>query len=206
MNVMRPARCGVWPIPGLALLGLLLLHGCATTPTSVSLQGPMWESRQASLTALRDWSLSGRISVIQQEKGWHASLRWVQTEQGYSIDITNPLGQTVARIEGDASGVRARTSDGRLLNASDPDDLMEEAIGLRIPVSGLQYWVKGLPDPAEPGKLYGDDQSRLIQLEQSGWTIEYPRYSQLSTLDLPARIRARQDDLRVQVVVDQWRL
>jgi outer membrane lipoprotein LolB len=156
--------------------------------------------------ALGDWGLAGRISVTQQGKGWHASLRWEQTPRGFSIDITNPLGQTVARIQGDAAGVAAQTSDGRSLNASDPDDLVEEAIGVRIPVGGLRYWVRGLPDPAKPGTPFGDDKSRLVRLEQSGWTIEYPRYARVSTLDLPALIRARQDDLEVRLVVDQWRL
>jgi outer membrane lipoprotein LolB len=189
----------------LALIGAVLLYGCATAP-SRTLQGPAWESRQASLTALQDWGLSGRISVTQREKGWHASLRWEQTPQGFSIDITNPLGQTVAQIRGDAAGVAAQTSDGRSLSAGDPDDLVEEAVGLRIPVGGLRYWVKGLPAPAKPGTLFGDGQSRLTRLEQSGWTIEYPRYVRVSTLDLPALIHARQDDLEVRVVVDQWRL
>ena len=110
----------------------------------------------------------------------------------------------MARIEGNKQGVQVQTSEGRILRAENPDNLVEQAVGLRIPVSGLQYWVKGLPDPTEPSVLEGDSQGRLTVMEQNGWLIEYPRYTQIASLDLPARIKARQDDLKVQVVVRQW--
>jgi outer membrane lipoprotein LolB len=197
--------CGrrVWRQSVFLLAGALLLAGCVTPPAN-PLGGTPWESRRVALEAFQDWDLSGRISVISDGEGWHASLRWKQTARGYTIDIRNPLGQVVARIQGDGSGVQVRTSDGRLLRASDPDDLVEEAVGLRIPVSGLRYWVKGLPDPSQPSVLAGDAEGRLTLLEQDGWTIEYPDYTHVAGLDLPVRIRARQDALKVQVIVGQW--
>jgi outer membrane lipoprotein LolB len=189
---------------GLILLAALLLGSCATQRPVEPLMGDAWKSRQTALTALRDWSLSGRISVTKESEGWHASLRWEQTRQGYSIDLRNPLGQTVARIEGNEQGVQVRTSDGEIRSASDPDQLVEETLGLRIPVKGLQYWLRGVPDPASPSTLAGDTEGHLTRLEQDGWVIEYPSYTQAAGLDLPARIRARQEQLKVQLVVNQW--
>lgn len=182
---------------------VVLLNGCATSPEG-SLANTPWESRRGELMALQDWTLAGRISVINEAKGWHARMLWVQTDQGYAIDITNPLGQIVARIQGDARGVRVQTSDGRVLTAADPDRLVEQAVGMRIPVSGLRYWVKGLPDPDAPSTLAGDPEGRLTRLQQDGWLIEYAGYSQVAHLELPRKIKARQDDLKVQVIADQW--
>ena len=64
--------------------------------------------------------------------------------------------------------------------------------------------MKGLPNPNVPSELKGDPEGRLTQLQQDGWVIEYPSYSQVANLELPRKIKARQDDLKVQVIADQW--
>lgn len=187
------------------LLGAVLLGACAVGPTAGP-PGERWESRRAALTALQDWSLTGNMGVLTAEQGWHASFQWTQEEQGYQIDLIGPFGQGRVHIAGDAQGVQVRTADGQALTATDPEQLLADAIGVRIPVAGLSYWVRGLPDPRQPSVLAGDSLGRLTRLEQGGWVVEYPRYMPVAALELPAQIRARKGDLSVKIVIQQWRL
>jgi outer membrane lipoprotein LolB len=110
------------------------------------------------------------------------------------------------RIWGDARRVSVYTADGRVLSATDPEQLLAATMGIRIPVNGLIYWIRGLPDPHQQSELTGDKAGRLIRLEQNGWIIDYLRYEQIAGLELPTRIRARQNGLKVQLVINEWNL
>ena len=196
------------------LISVLLLGACAPAPPSQPLTGAAWEARQQALSKLDNWTLIGRIGVTTESEGWHGNLRWSQQRRDYAIDIVGPLGQGRISIQGNDYGVRVRTADGEY-TASDPEQLLAETAGLRIPIRGLFYWVRGLPKPDVPGVLSGDDQGRLTYLEQEGWVIDYPSYVPVgirdveiraTILDLPDRINARQNGLQVKLVIREWTL
>lgn len=185
---------------------MVLIAACAGISPVETLTDTRWAARQAKLSAINDWTLSGRIGVIENQKGWHASLYWNQQGQAYSIELIGPLGQGRLRIRGNEREVTVRTADGQVLSAPRPEQLLEETVGFRIPVDGLVYWIRGLPDPSQRRLLKGDQQGRLLRLEQNGWVIEYPRYMQVADLELPAQIRARRGDVQLKLVIKKWDL
>jgi outer membrane lipoprotein LolB len=187
------------------LLVSVLIGGCATPPSG-PLDSTRWETRQRVLNGLEWWDLAGRIGVTNDQQGWHANFNWAQRGPDYSIDISGPMGQGRMRIEGNPGGVEIKTSEGKVMTATDPDRLIETALGVRIPVNGLMYWVRGLPAPNPRAELAGDPEGRLTRLEQSGWLIQYPRYAREAALDMPAQIWARKDDLRIKLIIEQWNL
>jgi outer membrane lipoprotein LolB len=79
-----------------ALLAVLLLAGCATTPA------PRGGQSAALLSA---WQLNGRVSLTRGEEGWHASLRWQEQADSYFLKISGPLGQGGFQLNGDSHGV-----------------------------------------------------------------------------------------------------
>jgi len=193
------------------LTGLLgtFLGACTSLPRGSSNQPPAaapWAARQELLGDLQRWDLSARISVVHGDEGWHGSVRWRQTPTGYSIDMVGPLGQGRIAIDGSRGRVELLTADGRQLTATDADALLAEATGLAVPISGLFYWIRGLPAPEIPGDLVGDEQGRLTRLRQGGWSIDFARYTQIQNLQLPARITAQQDDLEVRLAINSWDL
>jgi outer membrane lipoprotein LolB len=188
------------------LAGINLLAACAITSSTVPLNDTPWLSRQASLKALRYWDVSGRIAVINDQQGWHASLRWIQRGSAYAIELFGPLGQGRLNIHGSPQGVSMQTADGQVLSAADPEQLLEQTTGMRIPISGLVYWLRGLPDPSQSSELTGNEKGQLTRLNQGDWVIEYPLYTEVAKLELPTRIQAYRDQLKVKVVIDTWKL
>lgn len=186
------------------VLTLTLLALTACTPLAVTPPAAApWAVRKAALSAL-DWTLIGRIGVTTETDGWHGTLRWTQTTDRYAIDLMGPLGQGAISIRGDAAGVSVRTQDGQTLTAADPEALLQEASGIRIPLAGLLYWVRGLPIPDQPSVLSGDEQGRLNRIEQDGWVVEYSEYTDVDGLALPERITARRSDVQVKLVINTW--
>lgn len=192
----------------IGMVTLLQLAGCATPPASSPEAASAWSARQIALRPLTTWQADGRIGVISGQEGWHAGFQWAQQDSSYRIDLIGPLGQGRVMIESDGQEVRIQTQDGQNWTAVDADDLLEQTLGVRLPVNGLRYWVRGLPEPGSRPVLQIDASGHLIRLEQNGWIIEYPAYAPtpVRNLDLPERIVARRQDLNVKLMIEQWKL
>jgi outer membrane lipoprotein LolB len=181
---------------------LLALAGCASqqareaTPNALDLASPRY--------AL--WQIKGRVSLIKGEQGWHASLNWREDAGRYRLDLSGPLGQGAVRVEGDSTGVRLRTADGREYAAQDADALVQAVTGWRFPVAGIRYWVRGVPVPGEAAVINTDRNGRLVHLAQSGWDITYERFQDLEERAWPTRLRLTAEDVSVRLVVDEWTL
>ncbi|HHW76924.1 MAG TPA: outer membrane lipoprotein LolB [Xanthomonadaceae bacterium] len=190
---------------GIPLALAALLSGCAVPPVSPVGQGA-WEARQPALGRLTVWRAVGRIGVVNGQDGWHASFQWAQRGPGYRIDLIGPLGQGRVVVRGDGREVSVQTQDGQNWTAPDPDALLEQTLGVRLPVNGLRYWVRGLPEPGPNPTIQTDASGRLTRLEQNGWIIDYPAYAPAAAHELPTRIVAQRGDLSVKLVIEQWTL
>jgi len=83
---------------------------------------------------------------------------------------------------------------------------MRTHAGWRVPLSGLRYWIIGLPDPqARVIDLELDPMGRLAELRQLGWHIRYQRYGEFDGVALPTRLTLENSQLRAKLVVRSWR-
>ncbi len=199
------SRCGRVLVAALALV----IAGCATTPKPPAVGDPelAWQARQALLSAQQDWRFRGRIAIRHGEEGWQAGLNWRQRQRRFDIQVLDPLGRKVAQLDGDGGRVTLITAEGGRARAEDPERLMRRVLGWSLPVSGLRYWVLGVPDPeGPPPRLELDGAGRLSRLTQDGWAVEYRRYEPHGGVDLPAKLVLSRADLRVRLVVKDWEL
>jgi outer membrane lipoprotein LolB len=189
------------------LLVAALLSGCAGTPIrrqiSPEIQGA-WDAHQASVMALNNWYLQGRVAVSTEDDGWTATLQWTQSNDAYVIRIIAPFGQGTYELQGQPGNVVMRAPK-RVMIAKDPETLMQSNLGWTLPLAGLRFWVRGLPDPAKPAtKIRVDDQGRLTELDQGGWHIDVLGYVRRGTIDLPEKLYISARQLEVRLAVKQW--
>lgn len=190
-----------------AFIVMLLLWGCASTPEPADLEvvDDTWTLRRDTLLQLQNWELDGRIGITVEHQAWQASLVWVQRGENFLLDVAGPLGQGRLMVSGGPNGVRAERHDGRVVNATDVESLLRSELGWTLPVEGLRYWVKGVPNPRESTQSIAlDELGRLAELNQGGWRIRYPSYIESDDVDLPHKIRLDSGDVSVRMVVDQW--
>jgi outer membrane lipoprotein LolB len=178
------------------------LAGCATLPI---------ESRKGvfpgpGIEAYPVWQFKGRVSLMQGEQGWHASLNWHESPEHYRLNLAGPMGQAAMQIDGDSEGVRLRTANGDERVAQDADALVKSATGWQFPVSGIRYWVRGVPAPAAEAQVFTDEHGRPARLLQSGWDIRYTRFEHVAGRDWPTRMQLAAGDISVRLVIDEWRL
>lgn len=132
-------------------------------------------------------------------------MRWDEAAGSYRLNLAGPLGQGAMQINGDTAGmVRLQTADGQQYATRDADALVMSVTGWQLPVTGLRYWVRGIPAPGGEARFTTDEQGRLVRLEQDGWDISYNRYQALAGRDWPTRMRLETADISVTLVVDEW--
>ncbi|MEG0821473.1 MAG: outer membrane lipoprotein LolB [Burkholderiaceae bacterium] len=175
----------------LAAAAAFLLAACATAPRPTAEQS--WAGRFSVTATLGDWrdSVSGRF-LLERSPGFLA------------LDLSTPVGGTVARIEIDAAGARARGVQIAETRGPDAEALTQQLLGFGLPVRGLPDWIEGRPMPDRIATI--EPQGGPIErIEQDGWRISILERSATGT---PRRLLMERAELdgapavKLQLVLD----
>ena len=197
--ILRCGRSGTCVVNAFAMLAVAMLGSCATVV-------PAPPAAEVELVAAERFDIAGRLSARRGRDGVAANFNWRHGPDGDWIDVITPTGQTVARMSGDATGVRVERPGEPALAAADWDVLTRDVLGVPVPVQGLASWVGGAPRAGVPFGLERDAKGRPLVLRQSGWEIVYS-YADGAPPTRPARLVMRYPDpetIEVRVVVDRW--
>lgn len=192
----------------LVLMLAMLVTACATPPPKIAPNGDAeaaWRLRQETLAAFDTWGMDGRIAISRDDEAWHASLEWRQIADIYQIKLRGPFSQGSVQLDGSRQSVVLRTGAEQAYASNDPDALFQQHLGWQVPVSALRHWMIGLSQPDSPREIELDAAGRLSVLRQSGWEVNYLRYSEIGGRDLPDKVFMSNGPLKVRVVVSNWR-
>jgi outer membrane lipoprotein LolB len=192
---------------GSAAAAVVVLAGCA----SVKPQGPSTSNAATSVTAQTSRAYQGRFAVQYndqngQQRNAYGNFTWQETGDTVTLQLRNPLGQTLAVVTSSPASATLELPNRQPLTADNVSTLMQNALGFALPVEGLRYWLQPSPAPTSRAKTEKDPEqpSRLKQITQDGWTIDYLAYA-----DAPAtgvkRINLTRSDppLDIKLVLDQ---
>ncbi|MCL7941018.1 lipoprotein insertase outer membrane protein LolB [Halomonas sp. ATCH28] len=188
------------------LLALALLAGCAgraPAPEGERAAG-QWQAQAERLAELDTWVLAGKAGLRTPEDSTSANLDWSQHPHYYRLLISGPFGSGRSTLEGREGRFSLTTAEGRF-EAETPEALMEEQLGWSLPVSALSDWIRGLPADDSAHRLEEDELGFPQRLEQDGWEIAYRDWTHVAELWLPRRLVMTYDELRVTLVVTDWR-
>lgn len=191
------------------LMAAITLAACSTTPPHKFVADPdkRWEQRKSELSEIKDWDLSGRIAIVNGHESWHLSMKWQRHGDKYILDLSGPFGAGHAQLTGAEGNVLLVDSDQNYFYADNPDRLLHEVTGLRMPVKSLLFWISGIPD----GNVNVDNQSldaygRLAELKQSDWQVRFKQYVDVDQHELPQKIFINGFNLKVKIFIDEWDL
>ena len=186
---------GRWLILGIAFL---IMTACSTTQVEEGVKYS--KSTREHLYDLGLWSFSGRLALTGKKDAWQASIVWAHDLGSDEIKLSGPLGQgaTVIRLSSDE--VIIDRGDGKVLSSRQPEDFINQQLGLAVPVRSLRYWVVGLPEPSTTFVLTTDG------FVQSGWLIEYKQEQVVNSELLPRKISVTNEQVKLKLMIDQWGL
>jgi len=129
-----------------------------------------------------------------------------QQGENATLQLLNPLGQTMARVVASPSGATLELPGHPTQTAPDVQGLMQRALGFPLPIDGLRYWLKPAISPDSPARTQTDPATgRMRQIEQDGWTIDYVAYTDDAQTALIKRVNLSRSDpaLDVKLVLDR---
>jgi outer membrane lipoprotein LolB len=193
---MSFARSLFLPVVLAALLGL---GGCA----SLQPQTPA-APRAAPFEVL------GRVLVSYDGRAFTANVRWRHAPDADEIWLMTPTGQALAHLHEDGTGAVITSADQTQYRASRVEALTKRALGWELPMTRLQYWVRGVPAPVIPPDAPAeigerDTAGRIRQLMQDGWRISYEHYPLTQNDGLPRRLELVGAAQTLRLVIDTWR-
>lgn len=190
----------------LCLTILLATTACTTTLPLAGGTNVSWLEHQQQIARLHYWTINGRLAVSNGTESWYLDLSWQQQGDAYVIKLIGPLGAGQIQLHGDQSGVVLDDGKHRPQYADDAESLLYEHTGLKIPVAGMLFWVRGIPDPQMSSGSLDLLAGKLKQLQQGGWQLQFRHYQQVNDTVLPQKLFMQRDDLEVRLVIDQWQL
>lgn len=191
------------------LLSFFLMTACLLPQAKSA--APISKSQKTTPSAApssfpSSWEISGAMAARSNNKSWSASLNWRQRgATHYQIRLSGPLGSGTVLINKQGSTVTYR--DGpRIIYAKNAAELLRQQTGVRLPVTNLYYWVRGMPAPGGVQSAKRDSANRLALLRQSGYTIQYSQYMTVGKTVLPSHIRLQGNGVFIKLVINRWRV
>ena len=193
----------------IALALLLLVAGCAAPPQRPASPADLerlYEQRHQRLAQVVNWELDSRLAVRGGGEGGSGHFSWRVAGNQSVMDFYGALGRGAWRLVADGDMAELALANGEIYRAESVQDLVRNQVGWEVPVNELAWWVRGLVAPGSYSHRTLDQQGQLISLNQSGWAIQFERYTQHDGESLPVRLTASRGESRVRLAVRDWHL
>jgi outer membrane lipoprotein LolB len=210
MRLSRPIffpRAPRGAVLGFAAAAVVALAGCA----SVKPQGPSTSNAATAVTAQTSRSYQGRFAVQYtdqngQPRNAYGNFSWQETGDTVTLQLRNPLGQTLAIVTSSPASATLELPNRQPLTADNVSTLMQNSLGFALPVEGLRYWLQPSPAPTSRATTEKDPEqpSRLKEITQDGWTIDYVAYADApATAVKRVNLSRAEPPLDIKLVLDQ---
>ena len=89
-----------------------------------------------------------------------------------------------------------------MLSAPRPEQLLQETLGLDMPVSAMTRWLRGMPrNPVTSGEVEGSTKTAIEGFNELGWQVEVQRRDKSMN---PRRVRISRSGANFLVIVKGW--
>lgn len=189
-----------------AALVCLLLVACGGTARIDAPVNAQWEQRRQVLEGITSWEFTGSINVRDSNDSQSSRIRWRQNNEAYTINLWGTFNVGATQIDGRPGEVTISQQGQDAVNTESPEELLYQELGYELPVTELNYWIKGIPAPGLRADMQFGDNDQLMQFFQAGWQINYMAYTNFGTETLPTRIRIKKTPLRLDLIRLNWNL
>ena len=189
------------------LLAVYLLAACSSAPKIDKDSKPqLWLKHQIAISDITAWNINGRLGVKSEKNSGTATMLWEQSFADYELRVIAPLGQGTYILKGTRDGVVMHGPKNKITMAKTAEQLLYEALGWKIHLNGLKYWVRGVPEPYMVySELSLDEKGRLTNMKQSGFDVSVLRYTEHNGIFLPEKLTIKSDDIQLKLVIKVWK-
>ena len=182
------------------------LSACSSLAPPAS-ENSSWTLQSQQLEKLTHWQLRGRVNVRYNNESQTPRIHWQHSSRAYQIRLWGTFNAGNTLIRGEPGRVSLDQGDEHF-SASSPEELILQQLGYELPISYLEFWIKGLPVPDRPAALFFNDLNQLTAFKQADWTVTLSDLRDYGGLALPRRvdIMRSENDAQLRFVGLRWTL
>ncbi|HEY8034897.1 MAG TPA: lipoprotein insertase outer membrane protein LolB [Methylobacter sp.] len=175
---------------------IFLLSACSV----VQVKPDMHYSRTAMLHLyeLEHWSFEGRLALTGQNDSWSANISWEHSPESEKIKLSGPFGQGAVVISLTGNVVTIDRGEDNVQSSTQPEEFINQQLGMFVPVHSLRYWVVGLPEPSNSYKDIG------VGFNQFGWLSEYKQMQLVNNEVMPHKMTVMNNQVKLKLIIDRW--
>lgn len=196
--ICRPVAVIVWVSLSLALAA------CSGTARIEAPVNAEWEQRREVLAQISQWEFIGSLNVRDASDAHSSRIRWQQSDDIYQINLWGTFNVGATQIDGRPGEVQIVQQGEDPVFTESPEELLYQELGYELPVTELNYWIKGIPAPGPSSDLQFGETNQLRAFQQVGWQISYLGYTNFGPETLPTRIRIEKAPLRLDLTRLRW--
>lgn len=174
----------------------LLLSACSVAPVETGAQYS--SAAMQHLYEMKYWSFEGRLALTGKNDSWSANISWEHSPETEKIKLSGPMGQgaVVISLTGDAVTIDRGGDD--VQTSTQPEEFINQQLGMFVPVRSLRYWVVGLPEPSVSYKQTD------VGFNQGGWLNEYKQMQSVNDAAMPHKMTVMNNQVKLKLVIDHW--
>ena len=204
-SFLGPSRTLALRIAEFCIVAMALSACSSLAPPAT--KNSIWAQQSQQLEKLTHWKLRGRVNVRYDNESQTPRIQWQHKNRAYQVRLWGTFNAGNTLIQGEPGSVTLNQND-KHLTASSPEELILQQLGYELPISYLEFWIKGLPAPGSPAKLVFNDLNQLMEFKQAGWVVALSDLRDYNGLALPRRVDIvrSEDDARLRFVGLNWTL
>ena len=145
-----------------------------------------------------DGRLKVGLALTGQNDSWSANISWGHSPEEEKIKLSGPLGQGTVVILLTGNVVTIDRGGDDVQSSTQPEEFINQQLGMFVPVQSLRYWVVGLPEPS------GSFKETATGFNQSGWLIEYKQMQPVDNGTMPRKMMVTNEQVKLKLIIDQW--
>ena len=183
-----------------AAFAVLLLSGCISAPHVPVSDGTYSKSAREHLYGVEKWHLEGRLAISAPKDSWSANIEWGHQPGRENIKLSGPLGQGAVLIELSGNVVKIDRGGGNVQTSSQPEQFINQQLGMFVPLQSLRFWAVGLPESGQ------DFQETADGFVQDGWLVAYKEMQKAGAEMMPHKLAVSDGQVKLKLIIDQWDL
>lgn len=192
------------------IFSCLLLFGCSSIQTADT--PVQWQQHQYKLSQISSYTLSGQLGYISPTEKRSLSMQLTKNGSHSELRLSTFLGQTVMKMTITPDHSTIDSYQGEHFEAKDPNVLIEQLTGLNIPVTELQNWLLGLPNPADSYTFNNNHTLSTItdNTAPTPWSVTYRTYQNIDfnggIIPLPYKLSLLHSTTKLHLVISKWKI
>lgn len=196
-----------------ALVMSLMLAACtldADRPTNVQYidkNDATWQQHLQKIQQIQAYRAQGQIGYISPKERFSSRFEWqYQNPQSYTLKLYSLVSRSTLLIQMHQYGMTISDNNGNQQSAANAKLLLQEIIGMDVPLEHLAYWLKG--QPAKDSNYQVGTNHFLgaftYHVDGSQWTADYLTYHPQNAM--PENILLKNDSTKqtLKIRVDEW--